>query len=65
MSRLPAHLMQNLLLALSSTNPGVHCKTKSSERTTKKKEKKRKEKQTKSNSFVKRKELYTRKALYM
>ncbi len=51
MSRLPAHLMQNLLLALSSTNPGVHCKTKSSARTTKKKQKKQK----KSNSFVKRK----------
>jgi hypothetical protein len=60
MSRLPAHLMQNLLLALSSTNTGVHCKTKSSARTTKKKKK-----QKKSNSFVKRKELYTRKALYM
>jgi hypothetical protein len=48
MSRLPAHLMQNLLLALSSTNPGVHCKTKSSARTTKKKKKKSKKSRTRS-----------------
>ncbi len=43
MSRLPAHLMQNLLLALSSTNPGVHCKNeKLCEDHKKKKKKKRK-----------------------